>query len=62
MFISKERLHIITEKNIEGVPDLIIEIISPSSEYRDRVIKRKLYGKYGVREYWLVDPERRIGP
>ena len=59
MFISKERLNIITERNIQGAPDLIVEIISPSSEYRDRVIKRKLYSKYGVKEYWLVDPEKK---
>ena len=59
MFISKERLNIITEKNIQGAPDLIVEIISPTSEYRDRVIKRKLYSKYGVKEYWLVDLEKK---
>ena len=59
MFISKERLNIITERNIQGAPDLIVEIISPSSEYRDRVIKRKLYSKYGVKEYWLVDLEKK---
>ena len=41
------------------VPDLIVEIISPTSEYRDRVIKRKLYSKYGVKEYWLVDLEKK---
>ena len=59
MFISKERLNIITEKNVQGAPDLIVEIISPTSEYRDRVIKRKLYSKYGVKEYWLVDLEKK---
>ncbi|HDD44916.1 MAG TPA: Uma2 family endonuclease, partial [Candidatus Desulfofervidus auxilii] len=59
MFISKERLNIITERNIQGAPDLIVEIISPSSEYKDRVIKRKLYSKYGVKEYWLVDIEKK---
>ena len=59
MFISKERLNIITEKNIQGAPDLIVEIISPTSEYRDRVIKRKLYSKYEVKEYWLVDLEKK---
>jgi len=59
MFISKERLNIITERNIQGAPDLIVEIISPSSEYKDRVIKRKLYSKYGVKEYWLVDLEKK---
>jgi Uma2 family endonuclease len=59
LFISKERLNIITEDNIRGAPDLVIEIISKSSEYRDRVIKRKLYSKYGVKEYWIVDPEKK---
>ena len=59
MFISKERLNIITEKNVQGAPDLIVEIISPTSEYRDRVIKRKLYSKYEVKEYWLVDLEKK---
>jgi Uma2 family endonuclease len=59
MFISKERLNIITEKNIQGTPDLIVEIISPFSEYRDKVIKRKLYSQYKVKEYWLVDPENK---
>ncbi|MBW1692521.1 MAG: Uma2 family endonuclease [Deltaproteobacteria bacterium] len=59
MFVSKERLNIITEKNIQGTPDLIVEIISPSSEYRDKVIKRKLYSQYDLKEYWLVDPENK---
>ena len=59
IFISRERLNIITEDNIQGAPDLVIEIISKSSEYRDRVIKRKLYSKYGVREYWVVDPGKK---
>ncbi|HYG58880.1 MAG TPA: Uma2 family endonuclease [Symbiobacteriaceae bacterium] len=40
-----------------GPPDLVVEILSPSTAGRDQVIKRKLYGKYGVREYWVVDPE-----
>ncbi|CAD7783654.1 MAG: hypothetical protein KCCBMMGE_02061 [Candidatus Methanoperedenaceae archaeon GB37] len=56
MFISKERLNIITEKNIQGAPDLIVEIISPTSEYRDRVIKRKLYSKYGVKGVLVSRP------
>ena len=59
MFISKERLNIITERNIQGAPDLIVEIISPSAGYKDRVIRRKLYSKYGVKEYWLVDLEKK---
>ncbi|MFQ6014317.1 MAG: Uma2 family endonuclease [Anaerolineae bacterium] len=55
-FISKGRRHLITEKNISGAPDLVIEILSPHTEKLDRTLKRKLYAKYGVPEYWLVDP------
>lgn len=57
LFISKERLGIITEENVQGAPDLIVEILSPSNPYRDKVIKKKLYSKYGVKEYWIVDPK-----
>jgi Uma2 family endonuclease len=42
-------------KGIFGVPDLIVEIISPSSVYKDRVLKNKDYEQTGVQEYWLVD-------
>jgi Uma2 family endonuclease len=57
LFISKERSHIITEKNIQGAPDLVIEVLSPATAERDRGLKRKLYAKFGVTEYWTVDPE-----
>ena len=56
LFISKERLNIIGEKNIQGAPDLAIEIISESTAYRDLVQKKKLYAKFGVKEYWIVVP------
>jgi len=52
-------LWIVKEKNVQGAPDLIIEILSPSLRYRDRVHKKKLYRKYGVREYWIVDPQKK---
>jgi Uma2 family endonuclease len=57
LFISKERSHIITEKNIQGAPELVIEILSPATADRDRSLKRKLYAKFGIKEYWIVDPE-----
>lgn len=57
LFISKERLDIIGEKNIQGAPDLVIEIISESTAYRDLVQKKKLYARFGVKEYWIVLPE-----
>jgi Uma2 family endonuclease len=58
LFVSKQRLHIITKKNIIAAPDLIIEIISESTAKVDRVQKKALYEKYGVKEYWIVDGEQ----
>ncbi|MEW6378683.1 MAG: Uma2 family endonuclease [bacterium] len=56
LFISKKNYGIITTQNIQGAPDLLIEILSESSRRLDRLIKMKTYGKFGVEEYWLVDP------
>jgi Uma2 family endonuclease len=60
LFISKERMDIIGEKNIQGAPDLVIEIISESTAYRDLVQKKKLYARFGVKEYWIVIPEESL--
>ena len=60
MFISSERAHIVTTANIQGAPDLIVEICSDSTSERDETLKRQLYAECGVQEYWLVDPETRI--
>lgn len=59
IFISKERASIIEEKKINGAPDLVIEILSPSSAYYDLRHKMKVYAKHGVKEYWIVDPDER---
>jgi len=56
LFISKNNFHILTELNIKGAPDLIVEIISSSSRDTDRIYKKNVYQKFGVKEYWLVDP------
>ena len=56
IFISSARAHIITEDNIHGAPDLVVEILSPSTAGYDRTVKRELYARHGVREYWLIDP------
>lgn len=58
IFISTKNKQIIKSTHIEGVPDLVIEIISPGSAQRDRIIKRKIYTLHGVKEYWLVQPEK----
>ncbi|MFQ5616599.1 MAG: Uma2 family endonuclease [Anaerolineales bacterium] len=55
VFVSEERESIIGEENIEGVPDLIIEILSPSNWLFDRRDKFQLYESTGVGEYWIVD-------
>ena len=56
LFISKEQASIISEKNIQGAPDLLIEILSEGNRRDDEVRKRDLYESYGVQEYWIVDP------
>ena len=57
LFVSRAREHLLSDgQKVQGAPDLVIEILSPSTEIKDRGIKRELYGKYGVTEYWLVDP------
>ena len=58
LFISKERQQIITDKNIAGAPDLVIEILSPATAYYDLFDKKEIYQKFGVKEYWIVDPMR----
>lgn len=57
LFISKERRGILTEANVQGAPDLVVEILSGSTRGRDEGLKRECYERFGVREYWLVDPK-----
>lgn len=54
--ILKARRHIVTPTKIKGVPDLVVEILSPSSVEHDTVRKRRMYERCGVPEYWIVDP------
>lgn len=60
LFISKERAGIITRKNIQGIPDLIIEILSDSTRRLDEGVKLDLYDRYSVPEYWMFDTDRKI--
>lgn len=58
VFVAKERLHILTERNIQGAPDLIVEILSDSTRRMDEGVKLAAYERFGVREYWIADPSR----
>ena len=60
LYLSNERAGFLTSKNLQGPPDLVIEILSPSTKSRDMRLKRALYQRVGVREYWIVDPERNV--
>lgn len=59
VFIKRDRQGIIERDAIHGVPNIIMEIVSPSSIFYDTVEKKEIYRKYGVNEYWLVFPEEK---
>ena len=58
IYLSRNRAHLLTTKNLQGAPDLVVEILSPGTRPRDERLKRDLYERVGVDEYWLVDPDR----
>ncbi len=60
IYIANENLGIIRDGFVFGVPDLLVEILSESTGRRDKTVKKALYERSGVREYWLVDPIYRI--
>lgn len=59
IFVRRERIEIIKEHGIEGVPDLIVECVAPETAERDRGLKRERYGLLGVPEYWVFDADNR---
>ena len=60
LFIKKDRLFIVTHDGIMGQPDLIVEVLSPSTYRNDRTTKKDLYCRFGVSEYWIVDPKNQV--
>jgi Uma2 family endonuclease len=56
LFVSRKREALLGERYADGAPDLVVEVLSPSTETRDRVAKAKRYSSFGVGEMWLVDP------
>ncbi len=58
VYISKARQGIITERAIEGTPDLVVEILSPTTTRNDRITKGQIYARHKVPAYWIVDPDQ----
>jgi len=59
VFVRSDHLHYKTKRGIEGPPDLVIEILSPTTARQDRGVKRERYAHFGIPEYWIVDTDRR---
>ncbi len=57
LFIRTNRLSIVTDANVQGAPDLVVEVLSPSTRARDLGVKAHLYARFQVPEYWVVDPD-----
>jgi Uma2 family endonuclease len=57
LYVSARRREVFTEREVIGAPDLVVEVLSPSTARTDRGRKRALYQETGVREYWIVDAE-----
>ncbi len=58
-FVRTERLHLAHDVYFDGPPDIAVEVISPSSRHYDTFEKKLNYGRFGVGEYWLIDPANR---
>lgn len=54
LFLSNARLDRLTKRNVQGAPDLVVEVLSESTRRTDEILKRKLYERFDVLEYWIV--------
>lgn len=59
VFISNERMNVLTRANVQGSPDLAVEILSRGTRRRDRTTKFRIYAEHGIAHYWIVDPVAR---
>jgi Uma2 family endonuclease len=59
LYIAPDRMSVTSRRGLEGAPTLAVEILSPSTRTIDRVVKRRLYARYGLAFLWLVDPDAR---
>jgi Uma2 family endonuclease len=59
VFVSPRRAEIMSERGLEGAPDLAVEVLSPSTANRDRGIKMRRYAASGIDHYWIIDPRNR---
>jgi len=60
LFVRSDRLHLVSDRGVEGPPDLVVEVLSPSTAGRDRGIKLDRCRIFGVAEYWVVDPDEQV--
>ncbi|WP_439555854.1 Uma2 family endonuclease [Dyadobacter sp.] len=59
LFVSNEQAHIMRDW-IHGAPDMVVELVSPDTRNLDTIIKKEIYERYGVKEYWLIFPEEEL--
>lgn len=59
VFVARGREALLSDRGVEGPPDLVVEVLSPSTASRDRGVKLERYRHFGVAEYWIVDPDVR---
>jgi len=57
LFVGRDQFEVLTPKNVQGPPALVVEVLSRGTRKTDEQVKRRLFARVGVREYWLVDPE-----
>jgi len=58
-YVRNENRHVLVDEGVKGAPDLVVEIMSPSTSSRDRNEKRRIYARAGVEEMWIIDPDAR---